>query len=81
MKHPDIEQFIDSLHFGCIAVALAAADEDAVTVRRLIDHYLLTRLVNLPLGDERRVIVDRMAERIAAEGLDHTYGAYRGLSQ
>lgn len=62
----DIEEFIEQLHFCCISIAIDASTAQVVVRKRLVD-FLHSCHANLPLNDERRVIVDRMAEQIAAE--------------
>jgi hypothetical protein len=72
-----IEQFIESLHFGCMAIAMEAMINGSENISERVVNYLHTCLADLLLDDERRAIIDRMAAKIAVDGLDINYGAYK----
>jgi hypothetical protein len=66
-------ELIEKLHFGCIAITMARMDK---TIAGIAVDYLHTVLAEMKISSDQRAIVDRMAEKIAAEGFDATYGAY-----
>jgi len=76
---PKLDEFIEELHIGCMAIAFQAAVNEDILRERLV-NYLHRTLADLSIDDQQRNIIDRMAGSIAADGLKLDYRAYLTLA-
>jgi hypothetical protein len=70
-----LPNFIEEMHALCIAVTAALVDEPESIAEQAV-NYLHEVLAHFDGSEEYRSAIDRMAAKIAAEGLDLKYGAY-----